>query len=141
MKKYTDQDIEKFKNDPLIKLLCAIAGDPSIVDDVIKDLEEESKKGYEKPTCDVIEPKYSNEYIDALADVLLFTEGAFNSAENDGINLKLYQDGFIYNVVFSSIGNILGLQLPYDTVTAIMNIDRNCDMKTMIQKLKTALND
>lgn len=142
MKKYTDKDIENLKNDPFVKLLCAITGDPSIVDDAIKDLEDESRKDYVAPKCDIItKPKYSDDTIGITADTLLFTEGLFNSCAENGVDLRLFMNGFIYTTVFNALGEALSISLPYDKVQKIMQIDRTTDMKTVMEKIKTILND
>ena len=158
--KYAKEDIEKLKNDPIIKFLAPFVGTGTI-DGLIADLEkeypgegtlhwdsengttvEEPKKEYVAPICKVGETctEYSKETIENITNVLIFLEGVFNSCEVDGIDLRKYADGFVYKNCFTAIAEILKLFVGHKAAYSIINLDRNLNIDALTDKINSILN-
>ena len=158
--KYAKEDIEKLKNDPIIKFLAPFVG-MGTVDGLIADLEkdypgegtlhwdratgttvEKPKNKYVEPTCKVntTAVNYSKETVENLTDILIFLEGVFNSCENDGINLKKYADGFVYKTCFTAIAEMLELFVGHKAAYSIIGLDRNLDIDALTDKVNSILN-
>ena len=140
MKKFTEEEIKTLKNDPFVKMLTLFGN--LDLDKVIKEAEKESN---EKPSAAECKSgknikKFSSDTIDNIAYQLIMLESAFNTCKTQGIDLKVFSDGLLYDIVNSVIVELLSNFMNYDDAYAIVQLDRNLTNKELSSKINTILN-
>lgn len=140
MKKLTEEEIKTLKNDPLIKMLTLFGN--LDLDKIIKDTEKESdeKSSDLEYKSGKNTKKFSHDVIDNIAYQLIMLESAFNTCKTQGVDLKVFSDGLVYDIVNSVIVELMSSFMNYDDAYAIVQLDRNLTNQELSSKINSILN-